>query len=132
MLVRTVQLNALIFVVAVTAWAATLNVGSGQTYATIQAASDVAIAGDTVYVYDGTYTGWRITGGAGHVSGTAIAPITFQAQSSSVQITTANSDGNGVTVNLVDYVVINGFTVASMTNCGDRVSSDYSKHWRPR
>ena len=98
------------------AHAATLNVGSGQTYATIQAASDAAEAGDTVYVYNGNYAGWRIV--SGHVDGTAAAPITFQAQSSSVVITTPNSDGNGVTVNLIDYVIVNGFTITGMTNYG--------------
>ena len=93
-------------------------VGSGQEYSTIQAASDAAVAGDVVYVYNGAYAGWRITGASGHVSGTASAPIAFQAQSSAVQITTPNSDGNGVTVNLVDYVIINGFTITGMTNFG--------------
>src|SRR5271157_1609357 len=93
-------------------------VGSGQEYSTIQAASDAAVAGDVVYVYNGAYAGWRITGASGHVSGTALAPITFLAQSPSVQITTPNSDGNGATVNLVDYVVINGFTITGMTNFG--------------
>ncbi|TVY78360.1 Pectinesterase [Lachnellula suecica] len=35
--------------------AATLNVGSGQTYSTITAAYNAAAAGDTIYVYPGTY-----------------------------------------------------------------------------
>ncbi|KAH6711689.1 carbohydrate esterase family 8 protein [Leptodontidium sp. MPI-SDFR-AT-0119] len=35
--------------------AATLNVGSGKTYATITAAYNAASAGDTIYVYPGTY-----------------------------------------------------------------------------
>lgn len=35
--------------------AATLNVGSGQTYNTIAAAYSAASAGDTIYVYPGTY-----------------------------------------------------------------------------
>jgi len=91
-------------------------VGSGQEYSTIQSAADAAVAGDLVYVYNGTYAGFRVV--SGHVSGTAQAPIAFQAQSSSVQITTPNSDGNGVTVNLVDYVVINGFTITGMTTFG--------------
>jgi len=91
-------------------------VGSGQEYSTIQSAADAAVAGDVVYVYNGTYAGFRVV--SGHVSGTALAPITFQAQSSAVQITTPNSDGNGVTVNLVDYVTINGFTITGMSNFG--------------
>jgi len=35
--------------------AATLNVGSGKTYTTITAAYNAAVAGDTIYVYPGTY-----------------------------------------------------------------------------
>jgi len=35
--------------------AATLNVGSGKTYTTIAAAYNAASAGDTIYVYPGTY-----------------------------------------------------------------------------
>ncbi|PQE15252.1 Pectinesterase protein [Rutstroemia sp. NJR-2017a WRK4] len=37
------------------AYAATLNVGSGKTYSTITAAYNAAAAGDTIYVYPGTY-----------------------------------------------------------------------------
>jgi len=36
--------------------AATLNVGSGKTYSTITAAYNAAAAGDTIYVYPGTYS----------------------------------------------------------------------------
>ncbi len=36
-------------------WAAELNVGSGQTYATITAALDIAGSGDTIWVHPGTY-----------------------------------------------------------------------------
>lgn len=43
------------FLVAGTAGAATLNVGQGQTYSTIQSAIDASQTGDMIYVNEGTY-----------------------------------------------------------------------------
>lgn len=107
-------------------WGATLDVGSGQTYATIQLAIDAAVAGDTVLIHDGNYTGARLV--SPHVSGTSNSPITIQCQSLGGIIDTPNSDGNGITVNKVDYVVINGCTISSMTTYGiDLVESTGSK-----
>lgn len=44
-----------VFLVAGTAGAATLNVGQGQTYSTIQSAIDASQTGDVIYVNEGTY-----------------------------------------------------------------------------
>ena len=44
-----------VFLAAGTAGAATLNVGQGQTYSTIQSAIDASQTGDIIYVNEGTY-----------------------------------------------------------------------------
>ncbi len=46
----------IVLVGAVSAWGATLEVGPGKTYSTIQAAINAANDGDTVWVANGTYT----------------------------------------------------------------------------
>src|SRR3989338_9838129 len=57
--------------------AATLEVGAGRTYSTIQAAVNVSQAGDTVLVYPGTYNeSVSIPDGK---QGTATSPITIKA-----------------------------------------------------
>ena len=38
-----------------TSFGATLSVGTGRTYSTIQSAVDAAVDGDTVQIYAGTY-----------------------------------------------------------------------------
>ena len=92
-------------------------VGSGQEYLTIQAASDAAVAGDTVFVFDGSYAGFQIA----H-SGTSIAPITFKANSANVilsEITpivgNAGPGGDGIYINDVNYVIIDGFKIQNVT-----------------
>src|SRR3989338_4011406 len=57
--------------------AATLEVGAGRTYSTIQAAVNASVAGDTVLVYPGTYNeSVLIPDGK---QGTATSPITIKA-----------------------------------------------------
>src|SRR3990170_5497236 len=59
-------------------YAATLEVGSGYAYATIQAAVNASVAGDTVLVYPGTYNeSVRIPDGK---QGTTTSPIVIKAQ----------------------------------------------------
>jgi hypothetical protein len=65
---------ALLVSVPAVASAADLHVGSGQTYATVQAAADVAMAGDVVKVHGGTYAGELVLDG----SGTAAARIVIE------------------------------------------------------
>jgi parallel beta-helix repeat protein len=84
-------------------------VGSGQEYTTIQAAVTAAQAGDTVWVFDGTYQGFQVTR-----SGTAAAPIVIRAVGTGAVISTASSTSDGVFLSNVSYVTIQGFVIQNM------------------
>lgn len=84
--------------------------GINQEYATIQSAVDVASAGDTVLVFDGTYTGFVVSS-----SGISDANrITVKAQGSAAIINAVNSVGEGIRVTNSDFVTIEGFVVTGM------------------
>ncbi len=87
--------------------------GATQEYSTIQSAVNVARPGDTVLVYDGTYTGFTIA-----ASGTSSNPIVIKAQGSSALINQANSNGEGITISNASYITIEGFTVTGMSGYG--------------
>jgi parallel beta-helix repeat protein len=87
--------------------------GPTQQYATIQAAVNVAIAGDTVLVYDGTYTGFVVS-----ASGTSSNPIVIKAQGSSAVINQPNSRGEGITISNASYVTVEGFTITNIPGYG--------------
>lgn len=89
--------------------AGTLCVGSGLSYATIQAAVNAAQAGDTVVVHDGTYAGFSVSR-----SGTAARRLVIRAAGSGANITTANASGEGITLSNASYVSIEGFSVTGM------------------
>src|SRR6201987_2019733 len=84
---------------------------SSAPLATLQDAANLAKAGDTVLVMNGTYT----TGGYNDVltittSGTASAPITFEAAPG--QTPAINSSGGWQGINIqASNIVVNGFTV---------------------
>jgi parallel beta-helix repeat protein len=88
-------------------------VGSGQPYATIQAAVNAAQAGDTVVVHDGNYAGFSVSR-----SGTAGKPLVIRTAGTGTVINQANSSGEGITLNNASYVTIDGFTVSGMSNYG--------------
>jgi len=95
-------------------------VGSGQEYTTIQTAIDASVAGDLIYVFNGSYAGGKFV--SPHVSGTSSQPITMQAQSLSVIINTAgDSSGDGIDIDTVNWIVVDGFSVTSQTRFGVRV-----------
>jgi hypothetical protein len=89
------------------------NAGTSATnpFASLQEAANVAKPGDTVEVMNGTYTG-----PAGGVvvnittSGTASAPITFEAAPGQTPIVDSSGCWQGININ-ANYIVINGFTV---------------------
>jgi hypothetical protein len=87
-------------------------VGSGREFSSLQSAANAALPGDTVLVFSGTYSGFRVDR-----SGTASAPITFKSSGSagSVVISSASSTGDGIYLNNVSYVVVDGFSVENVS-----------------
>ena len=87
-------------------------------WATPQHAANMAIAGDSVLVHAGGYQGFA----AMDHSGTAIDPIVFLASDGVVNITSPCTFNNldGINVENVNWVVIEGFTVNNMPSTGIR------------
>ena len=108
------------------------NAGNGLSlataWATIQHGADVAVAGDTVLVHPGGYQGFA----AMTNSGTAANPIVFFAEPG-VLITSPCSYNNldGINVEGVSWVVVEGFTVNGMPRTGIRtaLSDHVSIRW---
>ena len=90
------------------------NAGTSATspLGTLQAAADLVKPGDTVEVMNGTYT----NGGTGNdvltisTSGTASAPITFEAAPGATPVIDSSGAWQGIEIN-ASYITINGFTV---------------------
>ncbi len=97
---------------------------SGQTmataWATLQHAADMALAGDTVLVSPGSYQGFA----AMDHSGSALAPIVFRAAAEGVLIDVPCSynDQDGINVENVNWVVVEGFEVVGMPRAGIRTA----------
>lgn len=89
-------------------------------FATIQHGADVAVAGDSVLVHPGGYQGFA----AMDNSGTANAPVVFIAAASGVSITSpcTYNDLDGINVENVEHVVVQGFTVNDMPRTGIRTA----------
>jgi parallel beta-helix repeat protein len=88
-------------------------------WATIQHGADLAVAGDTVLVHPGSYQGFA----AMDHSGTASAPIVFMA-GPGVKITgaCAYNELDGINVEGVAYVTVEGFAVDGMPRTGIRTA----------
>src|SRR5580693_2723001 len=89
------------------------NAGTSSTapLATLQAAADRVKPGDTVEVMNGTYTGPQ----GGDVvdittSGTATAPITFEAAPGQTPVINSSGGWNAINIE-ASYIVVSGFTV---------------------
>jgi len=80
--------------------------GPTQEYSTIQAAADASAAGDTVVVHPGAYAGFQVD-----PSGAAGSPIYFFANGAGVKITSPASTGDGIRLQNVSHVVIDGFEI---------------------
>ncbi len=89
-----------------------------QAFLTIQKGADLAVAGDTVLVADGTYAGFDFR----DVDGTALNPVVFMAIGENAVIVQSGPIRNdGINIENADYVVVDGFTVNGMPGNGNGV-----------
>jgi parallel beta-helix repeat protein len=91
------------------------NAGTSATapLASLQAAEDLVQPGDTVEVMNGTYTGNAPGGGDVldiTTSGTASAPITFEAAPGQTPVINSSGGWNAINIE-ASYIVVEGFTV---------------------
>lgn len=90
----------------------------GNAFLTIQYAADLVIAGDTVFVANGTYVGFDVRS----TNGTLGNPIVFIALGNNVLI---NQSGpirdDGINIEDVDYVIIDGFICNDMPGNGNGI-----------
>jgi len=87
-------------------------------FVTLQRAADVVVAGDSVLVEDGEYTGFDLRTG-----GTQVMPIVFSSYGDSVNITERNSvTPDGINIENADWVVVDGFKVTGIERAGIRVA----------
>jgi len=82
-------------------------------WATLQYAADQVSAGDEVIVFDGNYAGFRLA-----TSGTVSDPIYFHAQGSEVVIDIAGPTDDGIRLQNISYVIIEGFRIEDMPEFG--------------
>lgn len=98
---------------------------SADAFLTLQFAADQVSAGDTVFVANGTYTGFDLR----DVNGTNASPIVFKAQGPEVLINLSGPIRNdGINIENADYVVIDGFIVNNMPGNGNGIRVVLSDH----
>ena len=86
-----------------------------EAFLTLQHASDVVLAGDSVVIQPGTYSGFYHS-----TSGTFSAPILFSALPG-VNIDEPNETTNdGINLEGSNYVIVEGFTITGMPRAGIR------------
>jgi len=86
---------------------------------TLQHAADKLVAGDTVIVSPGQYTGF-VMGYDNPQNGTADKPITFKALSGTIITQRNNKTPDGINLEGVSYIVIDGFEIDNMPRAGIR------------
>lgn len=88
-----------------------------QAWLTLQYAADEVVAGDSVWIADGTYDGFDI-----RTTGTSSAPIVFIAFGNNVVIDQPNPvTTDGINVESADYIEINGVRVINQPRNGIRL-----------
>jgi parallel beta-helix repeat protein len=96
-----------------------------QAFLTLQKGADVAVAGDSVLVADGTYAGFDFR----NKNGTAADRVVFLALGTNVLINTKGPIRNdGINIENADYITVDGFIVNDMINGGNGirlVNSDF-------
>lgn len=94
---------------------------SSSAFLTLQHASDVVSAGDSVVVLPGTYAGFYHT-----TSGTASQRIIFAAQAGAVITQPNATTDDGINLEGASYITIDGFKVTGMQRAGIRtVTNDH-------
>jgi parallel beta-helix repeat protein len=91
-------------------------------FETLQYAADMVSAGDSVLVLQGNYVGFDI-----RTEGTQNSPIVFKAMGSNVVIDERNSvTPDGVNIENISWIIIDGFEVKDQPRAGIRVAvSDF-------
>ena len=91
---------------------------SATSFLTLQHASDQTVAGDTVFVANGTYVGFDHR----NTNGTMANPIVFKALGNNVLI---NASGpirdDGINIENADFIVIDGFITNNMIGTGNGI-----------
>lgn len=87
-----------------------------EEYATLQAAANAVEPGQTVLVSAGTYTGFDIA-----TSGEPDNPITFRARGANTLINNAGPSGDGVRLNNVNHIIIEGFSIQNEATTTSRM-----------
>ena len=94
-------------------------------FLTIQRAADIVVAGDTVLVENGIYTGFDVR----DVNGTADDPIVFKGTGNDVLI---NQRGpirdDGINIENADHIIIDGFISNDMPGNGNGIRLVLSDH----
>ncbi len=88
---------------------------------TIQYASGLVSAGDTVLINPGTYTG----GITVDIGGTASEPITFRANGAGVVINGSGGERDAFFITGADYIVVEGLTIQNATRAGMRIDASH-------
>ena len=89
-----------------------------EAFLTLQFAADLVMAGDSVFVENGTYTGFDLR----DKNGNSNAPIVFIALEENVMINQSGPIRNdGINVENADYIIIDGFIVNDMPGNGNGI-----------
>ena len=95
-----------------------------SSFATLQKAADIVIAGDSVIVLPGTYNGFDLR----NKNGTDLAPIVFFADISTVINNNGPIREDGINIENADHIIIDGFDVIGMVNGGNGIRVVLSDH----
>ncbi len=94
-----------------------IGLSTSASFLTIQKATDIVIAGDSILVADGNYTGFNHMNKA---NGTAPNPIVYMAMGTNAWITTGKYNNNGINIENNNYIQIIGFKIKKMLKEGIR------------
>jgi MYXO-CTERM domain-containing protein len=94
------------------------NDGVSAPWATLQHAVDSVSAGDTIDVAAGSYVGFDMQS----ATGVAGSPITIHGEPGAMITQAGNTRGDGINVEGVSYVIVEGFNSSNMPNDGFRAA----------